>query len=1049
MSETAENEGHGSAWLESIKLENFMSHRIFEIKFNRYITVVTGLNGSGKSAILAALMVVFGSRSKDTGRGANVTNLIKEGESVAYITATIRLPEGPANGLYAQRYGDHVTIIRRITKSARTTQFKDSEGHSVAIKEPSKELDALARYCGFFPSNPLVILTQEAAKQFLTTSSSKDKYKRVQDALRISGTRKATEAISERILRQQEKQLENQNIIKHLETGVVELQKGLSSAETISSEITELQQIVAWRKVKSATDALNTAKAELADLGDGPTNTTETINDSYEKQLIISSNAINECSEKIESLRSQLSELAAQEQQEAAQLSAKQEEIDASTPEVNSAKSTLNQWKAELEELTVEASVEHRNAEITNISSKLEELEARKIRKEAQLRELEGSLPDLEAAHDGILGELQQAEDAKEASDKLLQEAESEVRQLKREASAQRASDNNSVISDIIRNEPTWRAANSKRRPVGPLGVYVQVTDPKWEPVLASLLSKTNGAYWVTTSEDAIKLQRHIKQKNLRATVHTRKPEIFNIEAGSLKPEKGRFTRALDLLKFENEQIKCLYSDLDAVEQIALCDSIDEGINLMRASNRPRNLRTVICSEIRNGSRISRKISIQNQRELSEPFFIQNRASGMKSNLSGQVSQAEEEYRHLAEENKQYTQALNDLKKQGRSSEAEIDEIKRERIPQLEADLKLISERIRELQDRREALENTEPMEEFRIDDLRARIEQQERQVAAGNKWQDSLKSALRVIKEKVSASKRKHKEAEASLHSARNQLSNLHMDRDQIIQNQDSELRRNAAEVQRHQSRYEELSSNVSELSDQLKECQDSASTVGGQISMADEKLDVSTIELGAMVQELIKRREKMERREVDIGELRAKFTNMKRTLDDARKVQEEVVEELNILRSALQSRTENLENEWRYLKKQSSKTFSRLMKKMNFQGSLDYDDEKGTLGTSVYPASNRSQRTGTLSGGERSFTQLALIVSVWRSMPVSLVAMDEYDVYMDRQTRRRALVLMLDCLREQKQQCVLVTPLELDVATLDELGDKLSIYRLENPRG
>lgn len=1048
MSEATGGEGHGSAWLESIKLENFMSHRIFEMKFNRYITVVTGLNGSGKSAILAALMVVFGSRSKDTGRGVNVANLIKEGESVAYITATIRLPAGPANGLYAQRYGDRVTIIRRITKSARTTQFKDSEGHSVSIKEPSKELDAIARYCGFFPSNPLVVLTQEAAKQFLTTSSTKDKYKRVQDALRIAGTQKAIESISERIHHQQEKQLENQNIIKHLEAGVVKLQQDLSSAESIGSEIKELQQIVAWRKVKNATDALNTAKRELVDLGSGPTSTTESINDSYEKSLVISSNSINECTERIESLRSRISELSVREQQESAQMSAKQEELDSSLPELNSAMSTLNQWKAELKELTVEASVEHRNAEIASISSKLEELEARKDRKESQIRELEDSLPDMEAVQDGLLAEFQQAKDAKDSSDKLLQEAESELKQLRRENETRRASENNSIIGEIIRNEPAWRAANSKRRPVGPLGEYVQVTDPKWEPILASLLSKTNGAYWVTTSEDAIKLQRHIKQKNLRATVHTRKPEVFDIEAGSLKPEKGRFTRALDLLKFENEQVKCLYSDLDAIEQIALCDSIDEGISLMRAGNRPKNLRTVICTELRNGNRVSRKISIQNQRELSEPFFVQNRASSMRSNLSGQVAQAEEDYRHLAEENKQYARELKDLHNQVRSSQAEIDEIKRDRIPQLHADLNTINQTVRELRDRLETLENTQPMEEFRIDDLRARIEQQERQIAAGNKWQESLQVELRALKEKAAVSKRKHKDAEASLHSARSELSNLHLERDRILQKQDSELRRNATEVQIYQTRHEELSNNVHELDSQLAKCQESASLKGGQLSMADENLNHSIPELEAMVQELVKRKERMERREVDVDELRAKYTNMKRTLDDARNVQAEISEELSILRTALQNRTENLENEWRYLKKQSSKTFSKLMKKMNFQGALDYDDEKGTLSTSVYPASNRVQRTGTLSGGERSFTQLALIVSIWRSMPVNLVAMDEYDVYMDRQTRRRALVLMLDCLREQNQQCVLITPLELDVATLDELGDKISIFRLENPR-
>lgn len=65
--------------IRRIKLENFMCHSNLEIEFGDYVNFITGQNGSGKSAILTALCVAFGSRAKATNRAATLKDFIKNG----------------------------------------------------------------------------------------------------------------------------------------------------------------------------------------------------------------------------------------------------------------------------------------------------------------------------------------------------------------------------------------------------------------------------------------------------------------------------------------------------------------------------------------------------------------------------------------------------------------------------------------------------------------------------------------------------------------------------------------------------------------------------------------------------------------------------------------------------------------------------------------------------------------------------------------------------------------------------------------------------------
>lgn len=53
-------------------LKNFMCHSLLEVNFTNNISIIIGKNGSGKSAILTALIVGLGGKASLTNRGTSV-----------------------------------------------------------------------------------------------------------------------------------------------------------------------------------------------------------------------------------------------------------------------------------------------------------------------------------------------------------------------------------------------------------------------------------------------------------------------------------------------------------------------------------------------------------------------------------------------------------------------------------------------------------------------------------------------------------------------------------------------------------------------------------------------------------------------------------------------------------------------------------------------------------------------------------------------------------------------------------------------------------------
>jgi hypothetical protein len=96
----------------------------------------------------------------------------------------------------------------------------------------------------------------------------------------------------------------------------------------------------------------------------------------------------------------------------------------------------------------------------------------------------------------------------------------------------------------------------------------------------------------------------------------------------------------------------------------------------------------------------------------------------------------------------------------------------------------------------------------------------------------------------------------------------------------------------------------------------------------------------------------------------------------------------------------------------------FRSFLKQKGHIGRLDFDTKKLELDIHVQLAghANTNNHSGqtvhSLSGGERSFSTVSLLLALWQSMSTPFYALDEYDVFMV--SSQFAFYVLLFCLTD-----------------------------------
>jgi chromosome segregation ATPase len=491
--------------IEEIQCINFMCHEHLTVTLGPLINFIIGHNGSGKSAVLTALTICLGGKATATNRAQNLKSLIKEGKDHCSVTVKIK-NQGPLAYKKAQ-YGDSIIVERHFSRSGSSGfKLKDLNGKVVTTKKAELEdiLDAFSMQI----DNPMNVLTQDMARQFLNHSTPKEKYN-----FFLKGTQ--LENLN-RDYQQMEQSLEEMNAkaeVKEADLGVLrhqmeELEKKARRAqklEQMRAKEVVLANQAAWAHVQEREAELQKAIAGLAKV---------------DTAILEREKAVEEVSE--------LYERADQAHEAAKQtITDLATEMEPVNQELVEAKAKFDEVKVQLQQLLSDArkaagEVQAKQAEVKKMETEIEQHRQRQAEAEnglyaEKLRELDEAKVELDAAKETfeshgsglpqLREHLKEAHEKQAAATKKVDKTRGDEQRIRSNISTLRGGQSNWIdgyqqprkLQDLL---GAISRTNFREKPVGPLGKHINLLSSKWGYILEKQFGQNLNAFVVTSKQD-------------------------------------------------------------------------------------------------------------------------------------------------------------------------------------------------------------------------------------------------------------------------------------------------------------------------------------------------------------------------------------------------------------------------------------------------------------------------------------------------------------------------------------------------------------------
>ncbi|GIY41471.1 structural maintenance of chromosomes protein 6, partial [Caerostris darwini] len=297
--------------IESITLQNFMCHENLHLKLGAHVNFIIGQNGSGKSAILTAIILALGGNSRSTDRYSSIKGFVKNGKNKGKIELVLR-NSGPS-AYKPKVYGEKIIIIREFNKEGVTTYKIKSESGTICSNQKS-ELMNIKDALDIMIESPVCVLTQANSKKFLISKDAKEDrlfefFCKGSGIERLEIAYKYLERLNSESKEEIEKKKQN---IPELKKEIKKLKKIIDNSDKIS----DYQNELTWAAVIQMEKYVEGKKAEYKQLENERENNIEQLKkcedhyevnsvklEEYGKKKEESEISMNQCREDLEKLK--------------------------------------------------------------------------------------------------------------------------------------------------------------------------------------------------------------------------------------------------------------------------------------------------------------------------------------------------------------------------------------------------------------------------------------------------------------------------------------------------------------------------------------------------------------------------------------------------------------------------------------------------------------------------------------------------------------------------------------------------------------------------
>jgi chromosome segregation ATPase len=501
-----ENVATDSGIIEEIQCINFMCHEHLTVTLGPLINFIIGHNGSGKSAVLTALTICLGGKATATNRAQNLKSLIKEGKDYASVTVKIK-NQGPL-AYKPMLYGDSIIVERHFSRSG-TSGFKLKNVNHKLVTNKKAELEDILDAFSMQIDNPMNVLTQDMARQFLNHSTPKDKYKFFLQGTQLENLNRDYQQIEQFLEVMNAKAEVKETDLNTLRREMEVLEKKArraASLQTMRDKEAEYARQAAWATVREQEE-------EVAKNEQGLEQTEEVIQrlqrdvEQAAERYELADQAFEAAKQNVTDITTELEPA----EQVAAEAKAKFDEIKAKLlqlqPDERNARGEVKAKETKVQKL--EAEIEQyrqRQAEADNgrHAEKIRERDEAKVQCENARLAFEGHDTGLAALKE----QLEIAQREQNEADRKVDNARKDVTRIRGTIARMKGGQSNwfDGYTDYRKLDALLNAIKSERRfreePVGPLGRYVKLLEPKWGRILEKQFGQTLNGFVVTSKQD-------------------------------------------------------------------------------------------------------------------------------------------------------------------------------------------------------------------------------------------------------------------------------------------------------------------------------------------------------------------------------------------------------------------------------------------------------------------------------------------------------------------------------------------------------------------
>ncbi|NXN94563.1 SMC6 protein, partial [Rhinopomastus cyanomelas] len=1022
--------------IESIQLKNFMCHSMLgPFRFGSNLNFVVGNNGSGKSSVLTALIVGLGGKATATNRGSSLKMFVRDGETSADITITLR--NQGRDAFKPEVYGDSIIVNQHINlDGSRSCRLKSKSGTLISSKK--EELIGILDHFNIQVDNPVSVLTQEMSKHFLQSKNEGDKYKFFMKATQLEQMKEDYASImktKENTCIQIEQGVERLQELKLLYCEKKDRYKSIEFVNDLRNHLEDLKHKMAWAVVSEMEKEIQPIKEVLAAEEE---NTQKFVQKLEECQL-----KVNKAEEKYKAIQDKLIKISEEAQALHPQCFSLKADMQAKRKLVSEAEVLYNRLKTELKRLgkddeqlrkrieelrssanqVSEPEKLERQRKITLLRERLKAFHDEEVMIGQQVEQFQHAVYKCKEQHARLRRENCDMKQGLDAKQKQLRELkESKTNTLKRFGSH--------IPMFLEAVETAHKQGHFKHKPIGPLGAFIHLKDVELALAVESCLKGLVHAFCCDNHSDEKTLQLLMSKyypRGFRPQIIVNKfqNQVYNVtHTGVYHPE---FPSVLTALEVDHPVVANCLIDTRGIETILLIKSNHKAREVMQLNQPPKNCREAFTAE---GDQVFER------RYYSADY---TRPKYLSQDVEAEISHLEKEMENKKTQLIASQQHLNSIENETRQNENHLHGY-RQHQKELQIKIRTTNAEVTDLENMEEQQSVDVRTLEDEAEENKGKMESVKKDIQQQSRKMDELKNILQVAEKKLEEMKEKIHEVEEIAGQIKDELNQADSEVENskhCLQDYENKHKEHLACIKRHR---ELLAAKEKELEEKMAQAR----------QIYPERLEVSrTVKsLDAEMNRLRERINSESNRHGNREEIIQQFLDAKERYKDANSKVKHLKKFISLLEEIMSQRFKLYRQFLRLLSFRCKLYFDNLLHIRACSGQIIFDHKNETLSITVQPREEDKATLNdvrALSGGERSFSTVCFILSLWSISESPFRCLDEFDVYMDMVNRRIAMDMILKVSdAQQHRQFILLTPQNMSSLPV---SSRIRILRMQDP--